>query len=69
MATIFVKAIPKTKAYVEANSPPYIVRISKAGFLSTVYPERWFSDVAVEFRHLRLLSVLKPCARMPHPRR
>ncbi|HWY53983.1 MAG TPA: hypothetical protein VNZ03_05940 [Terriglobales bacterium] len=40
MATIFVKAISKIKAYVEANTPPYIVRISKAGFLSTVYPKR-----------------------------
>jgi len=38
MADIFVKAMPKIKAYVEANAPPYIVRISKAGLLSTVYP-------------------------------
>jgi predicted nuclease of predicted toxin-antitoxin system len=38
MADIFVKAMPKIKAYVEANTPPYIVRISKAGSLSTVYP-------------------------------
>jgi predicted nuclease of predicted toxin-antitoxin system len=38
MADIFIKAIPKIKAYVEANIPPYIVRISKAGLLSTVYP-------------------------------
>jgi predicted nuclease of predicted toxin-antitoxin system len=38
MADIFVKAMPKIKAHVEANTPPYIVRISKAGLLSTVYP-------------------------------
>ena len=38
MADIFLKAMPKIKAYVEANTPPYIVRISKAGLLSTVYP-------------------------------
>jgi predicted nuclease of predicted toxin-antitoxin system len=38
MAEIFVRAMPKIKAYVEANAPPYIVRLSKAGLLSTVYP-------------------------------
>jgi predicted nuclease of predicted toxin-antitoxin system len=38
MADIFVRAMPKIKAYVETNTPPYIVRISKAGVLSTVYP-------------------------------
>jgi len=38
MADIFVRAMPKIKAYVEASSPPYIVSISKTGLLSTVYP-------------------------------
>ena len=38
MADIFIKAIPKIKAYVESNAPPFIVRISKVGLLSTVYP-------------------------------
>jgi predicted nuclease of predicted toxin-antitoxin system len=38
MAAIFIKAMPKIEAYVEANAPPFIVRISKAGLLSTVYP-------------------------------
>jgi predicted nuclease of predicted toxin-antitoxin system len=38
MAAIFIKAMPKIKTYVETNAPPYIVRISKAGLLSTVYP-------------------------------
>jgi predicted nuclease of predicted toxin-antitoxin system len=38
MADIFVKAMPKIKAYVETNTPPYIVRVSKVGLLSTVYP-------------------------------
>ncbi len=38
MADIFVKTMPKIKAYVEANAPPYIVRISKTGVLATVFP-------------------------------
>lgn len=38
MADIFVKAMPKIKAYVEAHTPPYIVGLSKSGLLSTIYP-------------------------------
>lgn len=38
MADIFLKAIPKIKNYVAENAAPYIVKVSKAGLLSKVYP-------------------------------
>lgn len=38
MADIFLKAMPRIKNYVAENNPPYIVKVSKAGLLSKVYP-------------------------------
>jgi hypothetical protein len=38
MADIFLKAMPKIKSYVAENDPPYIVKVSRAGILSKVYP-------------------------------
>lgn len=39
MAKIFVKAMPKIQDYVNANSPPYIVRVTKSGQLARIYPQ------------------------------
>jgi len=38
MADIFLKAMPRIKRYVAENNPPYIVRVSKGGMLSRVFP-------------------------------
>jgi predicted nuclease of predicted toxin-antitoxin system len=38
MADIFILAMPKIRAFVVNNQPPYIVTINRAGALSKVYP-------------------------------
>jgi predicted nuclease of predicted toxin-antitoxin system len=38
MAEIFLKAMARIKNYVAENDPPYIVKVSRAGLLSKVYP-------------------------------
>lgn len=38
MAALFILAMPKVRAFVAGNSPPYIVTISRSGVLTKVYP-------------------------------
>ena len=38
MAQIFVKAMPKIRSYVDANVPPYIIRVTRSAHLARIYP-------------------------------
>ena len=38
MANIFVKAMPKIRSYVDANDPPYIIRVTRSAHLAKIYP-------------------------------